>query len=217
MKKQKLVNWSLLILIAFISVLLTLRYSSSNRNDNVHSIKNHIKQNLNHNNDTPIVISRIDSIKVEVVSDSIIHVIDSLKFELLKHNKSNATYNIDTARVVYDYFSRRSYLISKSLPEFDFTMPIDVYKNKIVYGKFSYKVHSPSIINKTFSTSVITYLEEPPDYNIYIGVGFGGSSHNMNNFSPGIIYTKQKTAYMLGYNILENRLNVQLGFYYKLY
>lgn len=173
-----------------------------------------IKYLLKGNSKPPFVSCLAHGIQEQIIVDSLLIVVDSLQVQVdslhLAEDKINLVFipqKVDTVFIVKKYFTTFKHSIKHRDKNLDFKLKFDLLQNKIHSPKLQYKVLKPSTTIK---------LERQRTKQLFAGLTTGGSKFELDQFTPELIFLTGKHGFKIGYNLLDQHRNIQLGYYFKI-
>ena len=146
-----------------------------------------------------------------IIVDSLLVVVDSLQVQVdslhLVKNKSKLIYipqSVDTAFIIDQYYKTYKQTIKHRDKDLDLKLSFDLIQNKIQAPKLEYKILKP-----------IAIITENNNH-FLIGATIGGSQFELDQFTPELIYLRGKHGFKIGYNLLDQNRNLQIGYYFKI-
>ncbi len=146
-----------------------------------------------------------------IIVDSLLVVVDSLQVQVdslhLVKNKSKLIYipqSVDTAFIIDQYYKTYKQTIKHRDKDLDLKLSFDLIQNKIQAPKLKYKILKP-----------ITIITQNKNH-FLIGVTVGGSQFELDQLTPELIFLRGKHGFKIGYNLLNENRNLQIGYYFKI-
>ena len=115
--------------------------------------------------------------------------------------------DVDTAKILQEHFSERTYVARIDDGRIRATIVDTVYKNTLIGRSFNYQWLKPvkqetTVVNRRGG--------------LYVGMQAGGRLDSVTNISPSILLvTKRRGAYSVSYNVLDKSFHI--GGYIKLF
>ncbi len=149
-----------------------------------------------------------------IIVDSLLVVVDSLTVQVdslhRAGNKTNTVFTpqkVDTAFIIDQYYRTYNYAIRHRDKDLDFKLNFDLIQNKIQAPKLEYKILKPVAIFKPATRN--------PKH-LFFGATLGGSQYELNQFTPELVFFTGKHGFKIGYNLLDQNRNLQIGYYIKI-
>jgi len=149
-----------------------------------------------------------------IIVDSLLIVVDSLQVQVdsLHHAEDKGKLifipqKVDTTLIIEQYFKTYNHTIKHRDHTLDFKLNFDLVQNKIQAPKLEYKLLKPTTVFKS---------EPKKTKHLFFGATLGGSQYELDQFTPEIIFFTEKHGFKIGYNLLNQNRNLQLGYYFKI-
>ncbi len=149
-----------------------------------------------------------------IIVDSLLVVVDSLTVQVdslhRAGNKTNTVFTpqkVDTAFIIDQYYKTYKQTIKHRDKDLDFRLDFDLIQNKIQVPKLEYKILKPVAIFKPATRN--------PKH-LFFGATLGGSLYELNQFTPELVFFTGKHGFKIGYNLLDQNRNLQIGYYFKI-
>ena len=149
-----------------------------------------------------------------IIVDSLLVVVDSLTVQVdslhRAGNKTNTVFTpqkVDTAFIIAKYYRTYNHTIQHRDKDLDLRLDFDLIQNKIQAPKLEYKILKPVAIIKPETRN--------PNH-LFFGATLGGSQFELDQFTPELIFFTGKHGFKIGYNLLNQNKNLQIGYYFKI-
>jgi len=149
-----------------------------------------------------------------IIVDSLLVVVDSLTVQVdslhRTKNKINMVFvpqKVDTALIIAQYFKTYRYTIAHRDKDLDLKLNFDLLQNKVQSPKLEFKVLKPTTVYE---------CKTKKENHLFFGTSLGGSLYSLDQFTPEIIFFTGKQGFKIGYNLLDQNRNLQIGYYFKI-
>ena len=164
---------------------------------------------------SPSIVKNTEySIQKNIIVDSLLIVVDSLSVQVdslhRAGNKVNLVFvpqKVDTALIIAKYYKTYKYTITHRDKDLDLSLNFDSTQNKIHNPKLAYKILKPIAIFKP---------ETRNQNHLFFGATLGGSDFELDQFTPELVFFTGKHGFKIGYNLLDQNRNLQIGYYFKI-